>query len=151
MQARGKAQNRTLLPKWVKVHCRSKIFKIPSLTRNADVIRTTLTITKLKKFIDFYGNYSRGDRQITKIAIIDNGIDTTLSSLSRRIVDGHSYVEDFEGRESPWWLASHPHGTQMASFIHQLDPFCGFYIAKVCDDTTGVDPDLVAQVCTKIH
>ena len=34
----------------------------------------------------------------------------------------------------------------MASFIHQLDPFCELYIAKVCDEASGVDPDLVAQV-----
>ena len=80
------------------------------------------------------------------MAIIDNGIDGTLSILSRTIIDGISFVEDYKGRESPWWLAYHPHGTQMASFIHQLDPCCGLYIAKVCDQSTSIDPDDVAQV-----
>ena len=105
-----------------------------------------MTITKLKHFLNFYASCDRDNFQPTRVAIIDNGIDGTLSSLSRRISDGISLVEDWEGRESPWWLASHPHGTQMASFIHQLDPFCELYIAKVCDESTGIDPDLVAQV-----
>ena len=108
-----------------------------------------MTITKLKNFLNFYASCDREHCQRTKVAIIDNGIDGTLPSLSRRIVDGISFVEDWEGRESPWWLASDPHGTQMASFIHQLDPFCDLYIAKVCDESTGIDPDLVAQVSSR--
>ena len=113
-----------------------------------DFQRTTYTITKLKNFHDFYAgcNKTRGDDQRIKVAVIDTGVDGTLSTLSECILDGVSLVEDFEGRESPWWLASHPHGTQMASFIHQLDPFCYLYVIKICDEYGGVHGDTLAQV-----
>ena len=118
----------------------------PSYEQMLTCLRTTVTITKLKKFLDFYTSCDRDSYEHTKVAIIDNGIDGTLSSFSKIIIDGVSLVEDHNGHESPWWLASHPHGTQMASFIHQLDPFCYLYIAKVCDESVSIDADLVAQV-----
>ena len=65
------------------------------------------------------------------------------------IEKGFSFVESFEGRESPWFIASHRHGTQMACLIHELDPFCAFYIAKICEDSTSVDPEILAKVSAR--
>ena len=110
-----------------------------------NVTRTTLT-TKITKFLNFYKAYGQTGRVDTKVAIIDNGVDSTLPTLSKAVIAGVSLDEDFSGRQDPWWLASHPHGTQMANFVHQLDPFCHLYIAKVCDQATCIDPDIVADV-----
>ena len=69
-----------------------------------------------------------------------------LFSGYESIRTGCSLVEDYEGHESPWWLASDPHGSQMASFIRQIDPRCSLYVAKVCDGSSGIQPARIAQV-----
>ena len=61
-------------------------------------------------------------------------IDRSIGALSTCLEKGKSFVEfgtENGDRESPWWLASDPHGTQMASIIHELDPLCKLYVAKV--------------------
>ncbi len=131
---------------WAWALCKSEL-SLQEKVDVADVPRTTVTITKLKAFLDFYLGCNKEKSPSTTVAVIDNGVDGTLSTLSERIIDGQSLVEDFDGHESPWWLASHPHGTQMASFIHQLDPCCGLYIVKVCDGSGGIDADILAEVC----
>jgi len=71
--------------------------------------------------------------QPVKVAIIDNGVDQILSSLSKNITKGQSFVERYtttENRESPWWIAADPHGTQMASLVLDANPCCELYIAK---------------------
>lgn len=68
-----------------------------------------------------------------KVAIIDNGVDRILSTLSERIKKGQSFVENNragERRESPWWIAADPHGTQMASTVLEVNPCCDLYIGK---------------------
>ena len=112
------------------------------------IFRTSLTTMRLENFLNFYKSYHTEKHVPIKVAIIDNGVDITLESLSNTIIDGVCLVENYEGRERPWWLATDPHGTHMASFIHQLDPYCQFYIAKVCDGTAGMQPDDVAEVST---
>ena len=101
--------------------------------------------SKLATFLNFYKGYDQKKCHI-KVAIIDNGVDSTLPVLSNVVQAGVSLDEDLQGRQDPWWLASHPHGTQMANFVHQLDPFCHLYIAKVCDQAICFDPDIVADV-----
>ena len=105
-----------------------------------------MAITKLANFLNFYKAYGQTRRIDIKVAIIDNGVDSTLPTLSNAVQAGVSLDEYDSGCQDPWWLASHPHGTQMANFVHQLDPFCHLYIAKVCDQDTGIDPDIVADV-----
>ena len=102
----------------------------------------------MTNFLNFYTGYQQDRETNIKVAIIDNGVDSTLPTLSKAVKAGVCLDEDFLGHQDPWWLASHPHGTQMANFIHQLDPFCHLYIAKVCDETTRVNPDKVADVST---
>jgi hypothetical protein len=68
------------------------------------------------------------------VAIIDNGIDASIAKIWDRVAASQSFVEEdrINGtRESSWWLASDPHGTQMASIILDIDPRCQLYIAKV--------------------
>ena len=101
---------------------------------------------RLEKFLNFYTSYHNEKHVPIKVAIIDNGLDITLPSLSRTIIEGVCLVENYEGHESPWWLATDPHGTHMASFIHQLDPFCELYIAKVSNGPFGFHPERVAEV-----
>jgi hypothetical protein len=68
-----------------------------------------------------------------KIAIIDNGVDQIRSTISDKIYKGESFVEIETAagiRESPWWIAADPHGTQMASLILEANPDCLLYIGK---------------------
>ena len=66
-----------------------------------------------------------------RIAVIDTGVDSTLEGISEYIEQGQSFVTSNGWRESPWWVASDPHGTQMATIIRRLDPLCKLLIAKV--------------------
>jgi hypothetical protein len=61
-------------------------------------------------------------------------------------VVGKSFVHR-GSRESPWYIPSHPHGTQMAQFVRMLDPSCDLYIAKVCDNTSDIQVANVIEVC----
>jgi hypothetical protein len=73
--------------------------------------------------------------------------------IANQIIEGKSFVYD-GSYESPWWHASIPHGTQMASLICAIDPCCELYIAKVGDITSPnvdlgnvpVTPEKVAEV-----
>jgi hypothetical protein len=67
----------------------------------------------------------------TRVAIIDNGVDAGITKIWDRVAESQSFVEFNETRESTVWLASHPHGTQMASIVIDIDPRCLLYIAKV--------------------
>lgn len=79
----------------------------------------------------------------TKVAIIDSGVQR--ANLTCRHVTGASFVYNQE-RESPWWLSKEPHGTQMANIIHELDPHCELFIAKVGETKTDISSDSVLDV-----
>lgn len=69
-----------------------------------------------------------------KVAIIDNGVDKFGENVRDFIEKGISFVKidsDDESRTLPWWMVSDPHGTQMASLIGDVNPFCRLYIARV--------------------
>lgn len=88
------------------------------------------------------------DRRI-KIAIIDNGADRIRSSIGEMIAKGISYVTaDLLGPDQilPWWMVSDAHGTQMASLIGQINPFCRLYIARVGKGRNDIDPKKAAKV-----
>jgi hypothetical protein len=96
------------------------------LSRTADVA------TGLSTFLQTFRTFKITEP--VRVAIIDNGVDRSIGALSSCIEKGKSFVEfstESGDRESPWWLASDPHGTQMASIIHELDPLCKLYVAKV--------------------
>lgn len=121
----------------------------------------------LAPFLEKYKNeHRRWDRQHSataprrsKVCLIDSGVvvvennTTEKLHIGAQIVDGQSFVYE-DSSESPWWHASVPHGTQMASLICSIDPCCELYVTKVGDDvgTYGdrqnvpVTPERVADV-----
>ncbi|PON29941.1 hypothetical protein TGAM01_v201307 [Trichoderma gamsii] len=81
------------------------------------------------------------------IAIIDNGVDVhSLTQKWKNISIGRSFVKyDSEDRYLPWFSASDPHGTQVASIIRKVNPFCHLYILKVGETHKDVIPENVAK------
>ncbi|KAL3602888.1 hypothetical protein FPOAC2_07204 [Fusarium poae] len=78
----------------------------------------------------------KGSTHHSNSAHEDGNIDIT-SSLSSRIKGGRSFVEG-RSSHSPWHLACHPHGTQMANIICAIDPLCDIYVARVAEDAFGI-------------
>lgn len=79
-----------------------------------------------------------------KVALIDTGIVAIEDRKSDvrefqpgQIKEGISFVHGADGEsESPWWLPSHEHGSQMADIICSIDPYCELYPAKVANGTS---------------
>ena len=78
-----------------------------------------------------------------KVAVIDNGFD--YESLKEYKPDGESFVYH-GGKEQNWFFASDLHGTQMATFITQLNPFCELFLAKVGHLRKDIKSDAVRDV-----
>lgn len=84
----------------------------------------------------------------TKVAVLDTGINQEWFSWEGHIVHGASFVHSASGnvqRQSPWWLATDPHGSQVANVIAQLDPVCTLYIAKIADRKSIVSENTVIK------
>ena len=79
-----------------------------------------------------------------KVAVIDNGVDHF--SFKQGIADGISFAYHNNGDESNWWLASDPHGTQMAKVLRHTDPYCELFIAKVGNHKKDITAERVVQV-----
>lgn len=115
-------------------------------------------LTGLRPFLDFYGGFQKSRTELVenskshpaditlepvRVAVIDNGVDDY--SFSRKIKRGISFVYP-EGKEHNWFIASDSHGTQMAKFIQQIDPFCEIYPIKVGDHSRDIVPSRVVEV-----
>lgn len=113
------------------------------------------TSTKLKPFLEDYGSVQRELKETKsfvpiKVAILDNGVAFANGvkqnhDLAEKIKLGKSFINGGD-MDSPWWLTSDLHGTQMASFISELDPFCELYIAKVCEEKRDISVESVIEV-----
>ncbi|KAI1768444.1 subtilisin-like protein [Hypoxylon sp. FL1150] len=118
-------------------------------------------VTNLKPFLEFYptapGWLSNQypaiqDSRVkfgVKVGVVDTGVSSARFSLGSHVVHGRSFVwtstaKEFE-QETSWWLATDPHGSQMANIISQLDPCCIFYIAQVTDDARYFDEGNVVK------
>lgn len=68
-----------------------------------------------------------------KIAIIDDGIDTTLDIFSGRIQLGDSFYQlgELSGRRGAYYVPSGAHGTLMAALICEVLPPVRLYIAQL--------------------
>ncbi|OPB38162.1 hypothetical protein A0O28_0012660 [Trichoderma guizhouense] len=67
------------------------------------------------------------------------------SVLAQRIVEGISLVSR-DNEEQPWWHATEPHGTQMATLICSINPFCDLYVVKVAEsNASGITGHNVAK------
>lgn len=80
---------------------------------------------------------------IVNVAVIDTGVDPDSIQCSE--ISGASFVSSESG-ESPWWFSYHPHGTQMAKVITDLNPRCRLLVAKVGDSVMDMTVDRVIQV-----
>lgn len=70
--------------------------------------------------------------QPVKIALIDDGVDTTNRSLQGKKYFGRSFAfDETGGRNFPYWISDGNHGTVMARFIRKLCPTADIYIIKV--------------------
>ena len=105
--------------------------------------------------MDFYRPFQRKQLKLEctkarriKVAVIANGFD--MATIGKNVVIGRSFVYDNKDRECNWFIATDPHGTQMASFITQLDPFCELYVAKVGNGRADFTEDAVVQVIIRV-
>jgi hypothetical protein len=87
-----------------------------------------------------------------RVAIIDNGVDKVRTTLFGKIDNGISFVKTLSGdRILPWWMVADPHGTQMASLIQAINPFCRLYIARVGKRRDDIDSEKAAEVSSCIE
>lgn len=69
---------------------------------------------------------------LVKIAIIDDGIDSTLGVFSGRIQTGQSFYKPGSGRgNGSYYVPTGPHGTLMAQLICEICPVVKLYIAQL--------------------
>ncbi|CAI7570067.1 unnamed protein product [Penicillium glandicola] len=89
----------------------------------------------LRDFADFLKNakVSHSRLKRVKIAIIDDGIDTTLPELSDRIKNGESFyhLDPFAVHRGAYYVPSGAHGTLMARCICQVCPMADLYIGQL--------------------
>lgn len=96
-------------------------------------------------FIEDVNPIFYADRFI-KVAIIDTGVDP--HSIECHSIGGASFVPSESG-ESPWWFSHHPHGTQMAKIITELNPYCRLLVAKIGDSVMDMTIARLIQVSVR--
>ncbi|KAL6795510.1 hypothetical protein J3E68DRAFT_404485 [Trichoderma sp. SZMC 28012] len=129
--------------------------------RSLDTISSDLVGPHLATFVKKFGAYNRDFKDTTtrtKVALIDSGVvvvgggrsesingNSLESDLAHRIVDGISLVSR-DNEEHTWWHATEPHGTQMATLICSINPFCDLYVVKVAEsNASGITGQNVAK------
>ena len=115
--------------------------------------RLARNLTGLDEFVNWYDtrqseiratNADDGRLKPIKIAVLDNGFDHW--SLGRNVAGGETFF--YQGSdEINWFLASDVHGTQMATFVKELNPSCELYLAKVGNSRYNVAAAKVHEVC----
>jgi hypothetical protein len=66
-----------------------------------------------------------------KVAFVDSGVDWLSEDLRYHLKYGISSAADVAtGKELPWWHVYDEHGTQMASLIRKVNPYCKIYPAR---------------------
>ncbi|KAK3399636.1 peptidase S8/S53 domain-containing protein [Sordaria brevicollis] len=117
--------------------------KIPDIRISWGVFREYLTdrvifseskwLKTMKTFATFLQS-AQPSRPIppVKIAIIDDGINTTLPIFSNRIQVGESFYRPGTGRRhGAYYVPTGPHGTLMAQLICEICPVVKLYIAQL--------------------
>lgn len=68
-----------------------------------------------------------------KVAIIDDGIDSSLAKFQGRIADGRSYLKrsDKPERTVDYWVGPGGHGTEMARLVCQICPVARLYVIRL--------------------
>ena len=66
--------------------------------------------------------------ELIKVAILDSGV--YANRLIFPNLTGSSFVEDTATADSHWHTVTNSHGTQMASLISGVNPYCHIYAAR---------------------
>ncbi|KAL6355505.1 hypothetical protein LRP88_11099 [Fusarium phalaenopsidis] len=118
---------------------------------------TAVEVTQLESFIQAYSvlqeeledeefvkevNPIFKEETSVRVAVIDTGVDPNCIQCSQ--ISGASFVPSDSG-ESPWWFSYHPHGTQMANVISELNPHCKLLVAKVGDSDMDMTVERLIQ------
>ncbi|MBE3042969.1 hypothetical protein IMZ48_10435 [Candidatus Bathyarchaeota archaeon] len=89
-----------------------------------------------------------------RVALIDDGVDTTSASLLGRTYRGKSF-DFYEGgrRSQPYWVSKAGHGTAMAKLIRSVCPTAEIYVIKLGTEVSArdvgkltIDPDSAIKV-----
>ncbi|KAK0655666.1 hypothetical protein B0T16DRAFT_451309 [Cercophora newfieldiana] len=81
------------------------------------------------------------------VAVIDDGVDTTVEQLSQRVLAGRTFSYDEErDRVRPWYVSENNHGTIMASMIVRVCPMAKIYPIRLSTGRGGtIDPMSAAK------
>ncbi|KAK0630526.1 hypothetical protein B0T17DRAFT_653941 [Bombardia bombarda] len=110
-------------------------------TRRTTDSTDNFRINKIKEFTNYIRNSPWIERpQISrvKIAIIDDGLDPSLSIIDRkhsRVIAGQSFCT-YSGYTQNYYVPSGNHGTQLASVICQICPEVDLVIARLAEQDT---------------
>ncbi|KAM0517462.1 hypothetical protein ACHAPE_004994 [Trichoderma viride] len=91
--------------------------------------------------------FKRFEDSQVHIAIIDNGMDVhSLTERWNNISTGKTFFKvEFEDTYRDWFAASDLHGTQVATIIRKVNPFCRLYILRVGESHKDAVPINVAK------
>jgi ankyrin repeat protein len=88
----------------------------------------------MKAFANFIQDWKLGDREPEiKVAIIDDGVDSTYQDLNKSIKNGESCSirNESQGLWNPYYHSANGYGTVMACLIRQMCPNVQLYVANV--------------------
>ncbi|KAK0632448.1 hypothetical protein B0T14DRAFT_490811 [Immersiella caudata] len=114
--------------------------------------RTKAAKTAIDAVVTSRGSISPSDRAAVEaakgppaeiiVAVIDDGVDTTVEQLSRRVLTGRTFSYDEErDRVRPWYVSENNHGTIMASMIVRVCPMAKIYPIRLSTGRNGtIDP-----------
>jgi hypothetical protein len=73
-----------------------------------------------------------------EIALIDDGVDNSHTSLLKKISGGksHDFGYEKDGQIRPYWVSGGGHGTVMARMISRVCPIAKLYVIRVETHTT---------------
>lgn len=123
------------------MHCSTAV----ELTQLESFIRAYSKLQEELKDEDFVVEVNPILRQepYIRVAVIDTGVDSNCIQCNQ--ISGASFVPSDSG-ESPWWFSYHPHGTQMAKVISELNPHCNLLVAKVGDSDMDMTVERLIRV-----
>lgn len=104
----------------------------------------------MKSFASFLRGIDEGSKHFIKIAVIDDGVDASLDSLTGKIASGKSFCPYPNSTDlmSAYFAPTGKHGTCMASLISQLCPNVRLYVARL-EEHRKVDGDGRRQITAK--
>lgn len=104
----------------------------------------------IKNFTIFLQNNRVKIEHHVKIAIIDNGVNTSLNTLDGKIANGKSFCPYLNSTDfmTAYFAPSGKHETQMATLISQICPHVRLYVARL-EEHPRIDGDGRRQITTK--